>query len=127
MVRWLRKRRMGVKWWLLSAFLTCASLPGAFIETHCHFNLRVVFVQRNEIIRMSPQAFPTSPQNLGNIEAYLIGCRWHPFMSNCAGPDLHQEFAMDLDARGVVQTGPSRRPPAFPEHLGLEQQWVGRA
>ncbi len=115
MVRWLWKRRMTVKWSLLSSFLTCPSLIGGFIETHCHFNLRVVFMQRNKIIPMARQAFPTTPLNLGNIEAYLIGCRWHPFMFNRAGPALHQELAMDLDARsGHVQTERIRRPPLSP-------------
>jgi hypothetical protein len=77
------------------SFLTCASLIGGFIETHCHFSPRVVFVQRNKIIRMSRQAFPTTPLILGNIEVYLIGCRWYPFMFDRAGSALHQEFAMD--------------------------------
>jgi hypothetical protein len=67
---------------------------GGFIETHYHFNPQFVLVQRDEFIRMSRQALPTNPGNLGNINAYSVGYRWYPFMFSRAGLAFHNEFSL---------------------------------
>jgi len=70
------------------------SWNGGFVETHYHFSPQLVFVQRDEIIRMSKQALPTNPRNLGNINAYTVGYRWYPIMFSRAGLAFDNEFSI---------------------------------
>jgi hypothetical protein len=67
---------------------------GGFIETHYHLHPQFVLVQRNEIIRMSRQALPGNPGNLGNINAYSVGYRWYPFMFSRAGLAFDNEYSI---------------------------------
>lgn len=67
---------------------------GGFIETHYHLHPQFVLVQRDEIIRMSRQALPTNPGNLGNINAYSVGYRWYPFMFSRAGLAFDNEYSI---------------------------------
>ncbi len=67
---------------------------GGFIETHYHLTPQFVVVQRDELIRMSRQALPTNPSNLGNIDAYSIGYRWYPIMFSRAGLAFHNEYSI---------------------------------
>lgn len=110
-----------------SAFLgtsTPANLPlslgakaptwnGGFVETHEHVSPQFVFVQRYELIRMSQQALPSDPSNLGDIDAYSVGFRWYPIMFSRAGLALHTEYSITKtqgslplsgDAVGVFDT-----------------------
>lgn len=66
---------------------------GGFVETHYTFNPKLVFVQRNEFIRMSRQALVSDPPDLGNLDAYSFGARWYPIMFSRAGLALHSEYA----------------------------------
>lgn len=66
---------------------------GAFVETHYVYNPQFVIFQRSEWVRMSQQADPTVPSNLGNIDNYVFGWRYNPFMNNRAGFALHNEYS----------------------------------
>ena len=70
------------------------SWNGGFIETHYHLTPQFVLTQRDEIIRMSKQALPDNPTNLGNINAYSVGYRWYPIMFSRAGLAFHNEYSL---------------------------------
>ena len=70
------------------------SWNGGFIESHYYVNPQLVFTGRYEIIRMSHQANPATPGNLGNIEAYSFGYRWYPIMFSRAGLAWHNEYSI---------------------------------
>ncbi|MFZ3340626.1 MAG: hypothetical protein WA213_07065 [Terriglobales bacterium] len=66
---------------------------GAFVETHYVWSPQFVIIQRSEWVRMSQQANSSIPSNLGNIDNYVFGWRYNPFMNNRAGFALHNEYA----------------------------------
>ncbi len=66
---------------------------GAFVETHWVQNPQLIFIQRSEWIRMSQQSIPGTPSNLGNIDNYVFGYRYMPFMTSRAGFAWHNEFS----------------------------------
>jgi hypothetical protein len=66
---------------------------GAFVETHWVQNPQLVFFQRSEWIRMSQQADPAAASNLGNIDNYVFGYRYYPFMNSRAGFAWHNEYS----------------------------------
>jgi len=67
---------------------------GGFVETHFTYSSQLVFVQRNEIVRMSRQALSTDPRDLGDIDAYSFGMRYYPFMFSRAGLAIHIEYSL---------------------------------
>ncbi len=67
---------------------------GGFVETHFTYSPQLVFVQRNEIVRMSRQALSTDPRDLGDIDAYSFGMRYYPFMFSRAGLAIHIEYSL---------------------------------
>jgi len=66
---------------------------GAFIETHYVWNPQFTIFQRSEWVRMSQQAIPGTPSNLGDIDNYVFGWRYNPFMTSRAGFALHNEYS----------------------------------
>ena len=66
---------------------------GAFVETHYVWNPQFIIIQRSEWVRMSQQADPTVASNVGNIDNYVFGWRYNPFMNNRAGFALHNEYS----------------------------------
>lgn len=72
-----------------------------FVETHYYVNPQLIFTQRSEFIRMSQQALPTMPSNLGNIDAYTFGYRWYPMMTSRAGLAWHTEYSI-VKTQGTV-------------------------
>jgi len=66
---------------------------GAFVETHYVWNPQFIIIQRSEWVRMSQQAVPGTPSNLGDIDNYVVGWRYNPFMNNRAGFALHNEYS----------------------------------
>ena len=54
-------------------------------EAHYYVSPQLVFTGRAEMLRMSQQADPTLPDNMGNINAYTLGYRWYPIMFSRAG------------------------------------------
>jgi len=65
---------------------------GVLVEPHYVYSPQLIFIGRFETIRMSQQATPGTPSNLGNITTYTLGCRYNPFMSSRAGMALHSEY-----------------------------------
>jgi hypothetical protein len=70
------------------------SWNGGFVEAHYVFNPQFILIQRDEFVRMSQQALPTTPGNFGNINAYTFGVRYYPFMFSRAGLAYHAEYAL---------------------------------
>ena len=69
---------------------------GGFVETHWVQNPQLIFFQRGEWIRMSQQADPlvqSTQPNLGNIDNYVFGYRYYPFMTSRAGFAFHNEYS----------------------------------
>jgi hypothetical protein len=74
---------------------------GAFIEPHYTVTPQLVLFQRSEWVRMSQQAIPGTPSDLGNIDAYTFGYRWYPIMTSRAGFAFHNEYSW-VRARGMA-------------------------
>ena len=66
---------------------------GAFVETHYVYSPQLTIFQRSEWVRMSQQAFATNPSNLGDIDNYVVGYRYNPFMTSRAGFAFHNEYS----------------------------------
>lgn len=66
---------------------------GAFVETHFVYSPQLTIFQRSEWVRMSQQAFSTNPSNLGDIDNYVFGYRYNPFMTSRAGFAIHNEYS----------------------------------
>ncbi len=62
-----------------------ATWNAGLLELHYYISPQLVLTQRSEIIRMSNQALPTTPKNLGNIDAFTFGYRLYPIMFSRAG------------------------------------------
>jgi hypothetical protein len=77
---------------------------GAFVETHWVQNPQLIFFQRSEWIRMSQQAIPGTPGNFGNIDNYVFGYRYYPFMNSRAGFAWHNEYGW-LKGYGLAPDG----------------------
>jgi hypothetical protein len=73
---------------------TAPSWNGGFVETHFVLNPQVIFIQRNEFVRMSQQALPGTIGNTSNINTYTFGFRYYPFMFSRAGFAYHAEYAL---------------------------------
>ena len=74
---------------------------GAFVETHWVHSPQLVLFQRSEWIRMSQQADPLTPSNLGNIDNYVFGYRYYPVMNSRAGFAWHNEYSWIKQAGGA--------------------------
>jgi len=77
---------------------------GAFVETHFVWNPQFTIFQRSEWVRMSQQALPTNPSNLGNIDNYVVGYRYNPFMTSRDGFAFHNEYSW-IRQRGTAPDG----------------------
>ena len=71
---------------------------GGFVEGHYNPNPRVIFVGRYELTRMSREANPSIPHNLGNLDSWTVGYRWYPIMSPRAGLAWVQEYSRVTNA-----------------------------
>ena len=63
------------------------------LEAHFFVHQQLVLMGRHEMIRMSKQAVPGTPKDLGNIDATAVGVRWYPIMLARDGLALHAEYA----------------------------------
>ena len=70
------------------------SWNGGFVETHFVVNPQLIFIQRDEFVRMAQQALPTTPGNFGNTNAYTFAARYYPFMFSRAGFAYHLEYSL---------------------------------
>jgi hypothetical protein len=73
---------------------------GSFVETHYVWSPQLILIQRSEWVRMSQQALPGVPSNLGDIDNYVVGYRYNPFMTSRAGFAFHNEYSW-LRQRGT--------------------------
>jgi hypothetical protein len=83
---------------------TAPSWNGGFVETHYVFNPQMIFIQRDEFVRMSQQALPTIPGSFGNTNAYTFGLRYYPFMFSRAGLAYHAEYSLVQQKRASPLT-----------------------
>jgi len=65
---------------------------GYLVEGRYVYSPQLIFIARYEAERMSQQATPGTPSNLGNVTNYVIGYRYNPFMTSRAGFAYHGEF-----------------------------------
>jgi len=65
---------------------------GYTVEARYVYSPQLIFKAVYEAERMSQQATPGTPSNLGNINNYSIGYRYNPFMSSRAGFAYFGEF-----------------------------------
>ena len=77
---------------------------GAFVETHWVHSPQLVFFQRSEWIRMSQQADPLTPSNLGNLDNYVFGYRYYPIMNSRGGFAWHNEYSW-IRGKGLAPDG----------------------
>jgi hypothetical protein len=61
-------------------------------------------INRYELVRMSQQALPDLPGNLGDVDVLTFGYRYYPFISSRDGFAFHNEYSI-LRQRGVSPTG----------------------
>ena len=66
---------------------------GAFVEGHYVWSPQFTLIGRGEWVRMSQQASADTPSDLGNIDTYVFGYRYNPFMTSRAGFAFHNEFS----------------------------------
>jgi hypothetical protein len=66
----------------------------ALLEAHYVAHPRLLVQGRYELLRMSKQADPTTPNTFGDADAFAVGFRYYPFMFSRDGMALHGEFAM---------------------------------
>jgi hypothetical protein len=65
---------------------------GYLVEGRYVYSPQLIFLGRFEAERMSTQATPGTPTNLGNVTNYVVGYRYNPFMTSRAGFAYHGEF-----------------------------------
>ncbi len=73
---------------------TAPSWNGGFVEVHYVYNPQLIFIQRDEFIRMSQQALSSIPGNTSNTNAYTFAVRYYPFMFSRAGFAYHAEYSI---------------------------------
>jgi hypothetical protein len=66
----------------------------ALLEAHYFVGDQFVLLGRRESVRMSTQALPDTPGDLGNMDATVVGFRWYPYMISRTGLALHGEYTM---------------------------------
>jgi hypothetical protein len=74
---------------------------GAFVETHLVWSPQLTVFQRSEWVRMSQQSTPGTPSDLGNLDNYVVGYRYNPFMTSRAGFAFHNEFSWFRERGGA--------------------------
>src|SRR5271167_4012557 len=70
------------------------SWNGGFVEAHYVYSPQLIFIQRDEFVRMAQQGLSTTPGNTGNTNAYTFAFRYYPFMFSRAGFAYHLEYAL---------------------------------
>jgi hypothetical protein len=78
---------------------------GGFVEGHYNPTPRWILTGRYELARMSRQANPSIPIDLGNLDTWTIGYRWYPIMSPRAGLAWMQEYSHIINAGASPITG----------------------
>jgi hypothetical protein len=94
---------------------------GATFEAHYVYSPQLIFIGRYELERVSQQATVGTASNLGNIDNYVIGFRYNPFMTSRAGFAYHNEFNI-LKQNG---TGPTNPATGLPTNLTVSELLLG--
>jgi hypothetical protein len=82
------------------------SWNGVLVEPHYIYSPQLIFVSRYETVRMSQQATPGTPSNLGNVSMFTVGYRYNPFMTSRAGFAWHNEWSwLKQDGTAPSATG----------------------
>jgi hypothetical protein len=89
------------------------SWNGGFAEAHYTYNPQLILISRYEILRMSRQANPGIPSELGNLDAWTVGYRWYPFMSSRAGLAWVQEYSHLLTQEAAPVFGSNEHKSSF--------------
>ncbi|MEO8295311.1 MAG: hypothetical protein ABI613_07335 [Gemmatimonadota bacterium] len=82
-----------------------ATWNSGLLELHYYVSPQLVFTQRSELIRMSKQADPMTPKDLGNINAFTFGYRWYPIMFSRAGLAMVGELSFTKTIGTVPLSG----------------------
>jgi hypothetical protein len=90
---------------LLPIGATGPSWNGGFVEGHYNPNPKLIFIGRYELTRMSKEANPAIPGNLGNLDIWTVGYRWYPIMSTRAGFAWLQEYSRITNAGAAPLSG----------------------
>ncbi len=77
---------------------------GYTFEARYVYSPQLIFKGVYEAERMSQQATPGTPSNLGNINNYSIGYRYNPFMTSRAGLAYFGEFNLFQSAVGPLNS-----------------------
>lgn len=75
------------------------------IEAHFVPDPQLALIARYETVRMSRQAFPDAPSELGNVDALTAGVRAYPFMFSRAGVALHLEYSLTNNIGRIPMSG----------------------
>jgi hypothetical protein len=67
---------------------------GGLFESNYDWSPQLVLINRYELVRMSQQAYSSSPGNLGNLDTLTFGFRYYPFISSRAGFAYHAEYGI---------------------------------
>jgi hypothetical protein len=81
------------------------SWNGGFVEGHYNPNPKLIFIGRYELTRISKEANPAIPRNLGNLDTWTVGYRWYPIMSTRAGFAWLQEYSRVTNAGAAPLSG----------------------
>jgi len=76
----------------LPATARTPSWNGYLFEGRYVYSPQLIFLARYEAERVSQQPTAGNPSNLGNVNNYVVGYRYNPFMTPRAGMALHGEF-----------------------------------
>jgi hypothetical protein len=94
---------------------------GATFEAHYVYSPQLIFIGRYEFERVSQQATVGTASNLGNIDNYVIGFRYNPFMTSRAGWAYHNEFNVFKQ----TGTGPVNPATGLPTNLTVSELLLG--
>ena len=81
-----------------------ASWNGGFLEGQYVFSPQWIIIGRYEMVRMSQQAFTTTPGNLGDLDAFTIASRYYPIMFSRAGLAFQTEYSF-VRSQGITSQG----------------------
>jgi hypothetical protein len=94
---------------------------GATFEAHYVYSPQLIFIGRYEFERVSQQPTAGTASSLGNVDNYVIGFRYNPFMTSRAGFAYHNEFNV-FKQNG---TGPVNPATGLPTNLTVSELLLG--
>lgn len=89
-----------------------ASWNTGTFEAHYTYSPKLFFLGRYELVRMSQQALPEYPSELGNTDVVTVQCRFYPFINSRAGLAWHNELS-SARTRLTSDSGQDQRNTSF--------------